>query len=389
MLRVLTLATLFPDSGRPDFGRFVLRQTQALAARERVAVEVVAPVGLPPWPLSLHPHYRGRTHLPEAETFEGLSVRRPRFRTLPWLGTAGAAEALARAVLPLARGIEPDVIDAEFFWPDGVAAMHLARALNIPFSIKARGSDIAFWGARPKVQAQMLAAARAAGGLLAVSAALKREMAALGMPHEKIAVHHTGIDVDRFRPGDRSAAKARLGLSGPVLVSVGALVPVKGQTLAIAALAALAALPEATLILAGDGPERRRLEAEARRAGVADRVRFAGAVPHGDLAALLQAADVMVLPSEREGLANAWIEALACGVPLVIPDVGGAREVLDRPEAGRIVPRDPQAIAAAIRDILAARPDPAAARAAAARFSWDANGAALHAHLARLAETTS
>lgn len=382
MLRVLTLATLFPDAGRPDFGRFVLRQTQALAARDGVAVEVAAPVGLPPWPLRLHPHYTQRADLPPREAFGGLSVHRPRFRVLPGIGAAGAAVSLARAALPLARNLRPDVIDAEFFWPDGVAAMHLAAALGIPFSVKARGSDIAFWGGLPKVRAQMLAAAQAAGGLLAVSAALRRDMIALGMPAERIDVHHTGIDLDRFRPGDRIAAKARLGTAGPVLIGLGALVPVKGQALAIAA---LAGLPDATLILAGDGPERARLEAEARRLGVAARVRFAGAVPHGDLPALLEAADAMVLPSAREGLANAWVEALACGVPVVIPDVGGAREVLDRPEAGRIVAREPGAIAAAVRDILAAPPAPDAVRAAAARFSWEANGAALHAHLARLA----
>jgi glycosyltransferase involved in cell wall biosynthesis len=382
MLRVLTLATLFPDAGRPDFGRFVLRQTQALAAREGVAVEVAAPVGLPPWPLRLHRHYAARAPLPEHESFEGLSVHRTRFAVLPRIGEAGAARALARAVLPLARALEPDVIDAEFFWPDGVAAMHLARALGIPFSIKARGSDIAYWGTRRKVRAQMLAAAEAAGGLLAVSTALKREMGALGMPAGKIAVHYTGVDLDRFRPVDKAAAKARLGVSGPLLVSVGALVPVKGQALAIAA---LADLPGATLILAGDGPERGRLEAEARRLKVAERVRFAGPVPHAGLPSLLEAADAMVLPSQREGLANAWIEALGCGVPLVVPDVGGAREVVDRPEAGRLVARDPAAIAAAVREILAQPPDSASVRAAAERFSWEANGAALHAHLAGLA----
>jgi len=382
MLRVLTLATLFPDAGRPDFGRFVLRQTQALAAREGVDVEVVAPVGLPLWPLSLHPHYKARAQLPRRDAVEGLRVHRPRSRTLPRIGEAGAARVMARAALPVARQFRPDVIDAEFFWPDGVAAMHLAAALGVPFSIKARGSDVAYWSARPKVLPQMLEAAAAAGGLLAVSEALKRDMAALGMPAEKIAVHYTGIDLNRFRPGDKEAAKARLGISGPLLLSVGALVPVKGQALAITA---LGQLPDASLVLVGDGPERGRLEAVARELGVAGRVRFAGPVPHGELPALLAAADAMVLPSEREGLANAWLEALACGVPLVIPDVGGAREVLDRPEAGRLVVRDPAVIAAAVRDILDHPPEAAAVRAAATRFSWTANGEALHAHLARIA----
>jgi len=382
MLRVLTLATLFPDPGRPDFGRFVLRQTRALAGRDGVAVEVVSGVGLPHWPLGLHPHYRARRALPDREEWEGLCVHRPRFRVLPRIGEAAAARALAWAALPIARQLRPDVIDAEFFWPDGVAAMHLSRALQIPFSVKARGSDVAYWGTRSKVRAQMLEAARAAGGLLAVSEALKREMIALGMPADKIRVHHTGIDLDRFLPGEKAPAKENLGIDGPLLVSVGALVPVKGQALAIEA---LALLPDASLVLAGDGPERPRLEALAQRLGVAGRVRFAGAVPHRDLPSLLAAADAMVLPSEREGLANAWIEALACGTPAVIPDVGGAREVVDRPAAGRIAAREAGAIAAAVRDILAAPPDPEKVRAAAARFSWERNAAELHAHLARLA----
>ncbi|MGA9583120.1 MAG: glycosyltransferase, partial [Allosphingosinicella sp.] len=79
-----------------------------------------------------------------------------------------------------------------------------------------------------------------------------------------------------------------------------------------------------------------------------------------------------------------WIESLACGTPILIADVGGAREVLDRPEAGRLVARDAEAIAAAAREMLASPPDPAAVRRSAERFSWERNGAELHEHLAGL-----
>ena len=95
----------------------------------------------------------------------------------------------------------------------------------------------------------------------------------------------------------------------------------------------------------------------------------------------------MALPSASEGLANAWVEALACGTPIVISDVGGARELLDRPEAGQIVDRDPQAIATAIQAILDNPPDGEAVRAAALRFTWAANGDALLAHLQGIAAT--
>lgn len=378
MLRVLTLSTLYPDARRPTFGVFVERQTQALAAREGVEVQVASGIGLPLWPLSLHPHYRARRAAVSGE-WNGLPVHRVPFRTLPRL-PAGAGKALARAMLPRLKRLREDfpfdVIDAEFFWPDGVAAMHLARALGVPFSVKARGSDIHYWGGLPAVRAQMVEAAREAGGLLSVSAALKGSREALGMPGAKIEVLYTGIDLNRFRPVDRAAAKAALGVDGPLLVSAGALIPLKGQALVIEA---LRELPEATLILVGDGPERARLDALARPLG--PRVRILGNRPHEDLPGLLAAADAMVLPSEREGLANVWVEALACGTPLVITDVGGAREVVDRPEAGRLVAREPAAIAEGVRSLLADPPAREAVRKTVERFSWERTGEALHAHL--------
>ena len=385
MLRVLTLATLFPNGARPTLGVFVERQTRALAELADVDVEVVAPVGLPPWPLSLHPHYAYLRALPGRETRNSLTVHRPRYRVWPAFREASTARAVADALLPVLRDIHArfpfDVIDAEFFWPDGPAAMILAEALGVPFSVKARGSDIHFWGARPGVAAQLLEAGEAAAGMLAVSAALKRDMVALGLPMDKIRVHHTGIDLDRFRPVERAAAKAALDVAGPLLVCAGALTSRKGQDLAIEA---LALIPDATLILVGGGPERRRLERQAARLGLAARVRLLGIQPHDRLPALLAAADVMVLPTATEGLANVWIESLACGTPVVTSDVGGAREVIDRPQAGRLVPREAAAIAAAVNELLANPPDPAETRKAAEKFSWARNAAELRDHLAAL-----
>ena len=325
MLRVLTLSTLFPHAARPTLGVFVERQILGLATRADVALEVVSPVGLPVWPLSRHPHYAPLAALPQTEAWKGLRVHRPRYRVWPRIGQAGTARRMADAILPLLRGIRErfpfDVIDAQFFWPDGPAAVALGAALGVPVSIKARGSDIHIWGTAPGIGAQVIAAGQAADGLLAVSGALKGDMAALGMPEARIRVHYTGIDLDRFRPADRRAAKAALGVSGPLLVGVGTLMARKGQHVAIEA---LTRLPDATLILAGDGPERTALGRLAARLGVAGRVRFLGDRPHEELPALLAAADVMVLPTASEGLANVWIEARACGAPVVTCDAGGA-----------------------------------------------------------------
>jgi glycosyltransferase involved in cell wall biosynthesis len=234
----------------------------------------------------------------------------------------------------------------------------------------------------------MLDAASHAAGLLAVSQALKSDMVALGMPADAIAVHYTGIDRRRFHPRDKAQARkaiaARFGLpaEGPLLATVGALIPRKGQALAMGALARLGGEARLALVGAGsDGAMLRRLAAEL---GVAARMHFLGPVSHDALPELLAAADAMVLPSTSEGLANAWVEALACGTPIVISDAGGAREVVNRPEAGRIAARDPEAIAAAVAEVLASSYSPDEVAQTVAGFSWEANAAALAAHYGRM-----
>lgn len=385
MLRVLTLATLFPDATRPNFGVFVERQTLGLAAHPDVDLRVVAPVGLPPWPLSRHARFAGLAGVPRQERWKGLDVRRPRFLTLPGTGGRFHALALTRALIPpltaLRRDFAFDVIDAEFFFPDGPAAIALGRHFGVPVSIKARGADIHHWGRAPATARQVIAAGQAAGGMLAVSQAMRADMIALGMPGERIRLHHTGVDLDRFAPGDRTVAKVALGVVGPLIVSLGALIRRKRHDVVIDA---LAALPNATLLIAGEGPERAALQAQVEARGVSGRVRLLGSVPHADLPALLAAADAMALASESEGLANAWVETLGCGTPIVIADAGGAREVVSDPAYGRIVARTPEAFAAGISAVLAAAIDPIAVRRGAARFTWPANTSALYAHLAGL-----
>ena len=384
MLRVLTLATLFPDASRPNFGIFIERQTAGLAASPNVEVRVVAPIGMPPWPLSRAARYRALSVAPDHEDWHGLNVRRPRFTTLPGTGGRFHVAALVRRLKPLLSALRRDfpfdVIDAEFFFPDGLAAIALGRHFGVPVSIKARGADIHHWGQGPTA-AQVRAAGLAADGLLAVSAAMRDDMAAIGLPADRIRVHYTGVDLGRFAPVDRPAAKAALGIAGPLVVSLGALVARKGHDIVVEA---VARLPGVGLLIAGAGPEQAKLEALIARLGIGDRVRLLGSVAHADLPALLAAADVMALASASEGLANAWVEALACGTPIVITDAGGAGEVVTDPSYGRIVARDAGAFASAIAAVLAAPAPPDAVRRGAERFTWATNGAALVEHLGRL-----
>jgi len=385
MLRVLTLSTLFPDATRRNFGVFVERQTLGLAAHPDVELRVVVPIGLPPFPLALRGRHAQLAALPPGEQWKGVDVYRPRFRALP--GTAGRFHAafLSRALIPLLTDIRRDfafdVIDASFFFPDGPAAITLGERFGVPVSIKARGSDVHHWGMAAATAGQVRAAGKAADGLLAVSEAMKRDMVAMGMPADRIRVHRTGVDLGQFAPRDRGQAKAALGVKGPLVVSTGALIERKGHDIVIDA---IASLPNVNLLIAGEGNYRGALETKIAALGLTDRVRLLGAVPHGEMAALLGAADAMALASANEGLANAWVEALACGVPVVIPDVGGAGEVVTERAYGRIVGRSPAGFASGIAAVLSDRTPPATVRAGAERFTWEANTAGLYDHLSRL-----
>ena len=385
MLRVLTLSTLFPTGARPDFGRFVERQTLGLAALPDVAVTVVAGRGIPPWPLSRTGDYPTSRALPEREDWRGIDVRRPRFLTLPGTGGRFHARTLAQAALPVLERLYTDfpfdVIDAEFFYPDGPAAVALGRHFAVPVSIKARGADVHHWGTSKATAALVRDAGTAADGLLAVSGALADDLAALGIDRSRIAVHRTGIDHAQFAAHERAAAKAALGIAGPLVVSVGALIPRKGHDIVIDA---VARLPGVALRIAGSGPEQAALQARIDGHGMADRALLLGQTPHAALPQLFAAADVMALASASEGLANVWVEAMAAGTPVVVPAIGGADEAVDRPAAGRIVARTPEAFAAGIADLILHPPEVSAVRDSATRFSWDRNATELRDHLVRL-----
>jgi glycosyltransferase involved in cell wall biosynthesis len=383
MLRVLTLSTLFPDASRKNFGVFVERQTLGLASHPDVDLRVVAPIGLLPGPLRL---LRGQhATVPTRETWKGVEVHRPRFTAWPMTGGRHHARELTRALIPTIDTIRNsfafDVIDASFFFPDGPAAAALGTRYGVPVSIKARGADIHHWGRAPATAAQIRTAGQGAAGLLAVSDAMKDDLVALGIESGKIRVHATGVDQDRFAPVDRGRAKALLGIHGPLVVSLGALIPRKGHDVVIEA---VAMLPGVSLLIAGHGADRARLEALIARTGTTDRIRLLGSVPHTDIPELIAAADIMALASSSEGLANAWVESLACGTPIVITNAGGANEVVTSPDAGRVTIRTRLAFAAAITDLLDNPPSQAATRATAARFTWEANTQALYAHLSGL-----
>jgi glycosyltransferase involved in cell wall biosynthesis len=160
----------------------------------------------------------------------------------------------------------------------------------------------------------------------------------------------------------------------PTIATVGHVIPRKRHE---DVLEALVDLPELRWLVIGDGPSLLELKGHAQTLGVADRVEFTGQLPPERALAELQRCHVMALPSEDEAFGVAYIEALACGVPAIgCSGESGPEEIAALAEGMLLVrPRDPQALASAIRDALAdpLLPD-AARRSAAERFSWERCG---------------
>ncbi|MFL1463396.1 glycosyltransferase [Roseococcus sp. DSY-14] len=361
-VRLVTFSSLYPNPAQPNHGVFVENRLRHLVASGEARSTVLAPV---PW----FPG-RGPGAVPAEEQRHGLRVLHPRFLALPKLGLLTNPALLARAALPALERLAPgfDVLDAHYLFPDGVAAVRLARRLGKKVVITARGSDTSHLPRLPFAGPMIRAALREADALVAVSEGLKQGLLELGADAGKVTVLRNGVDTALFQPpADREALRAEMGLgAGPLLVSVGLLIPRKRHHLAIEA---LRHLPDHRLVILGEGPERAALEALAAREGVAGRVTLAGTRPHAELPRWYGAADAMVLASAREGWANVLLESMACGTPVVATEAWGAREAVSSPAAGRVVEASGAAIAEGVRQVA---PLPrAATRAHAERFGWE------------------
>lgn len=373
-LRILTFSTLYPNAAQPSHGVFVENRIRHLAASGAVRIEVVAPVPVFPIVRRFAPAYAEAEHAPLQEVRHGLTVRHPRYSLVPKVSMLAAPvslyQAARRSIAKIRRsGFDFDLIDAHYFYPDGVAAVMLGRHFGRPVTITARGTDINLIPEYRWPRRMIQWAAREAAGLITVCAALKDGLVELGAPADKVRVLRNGVDLQTFRPVDRDNARQRLGLTAPTLLSVGHLIERKGHDLVIEA---LARLPGYHLLIAGQGPEEQRLKETARRSGVADRVRFLGRVAHDQLREVYTAADLLVLASSREGWANVLLEAMACGTRVAASDVWGTPEVVAETAAGALFKeRTPEAIAAAVLAVMAQPVDRAATRRYAEGFSWD------------------
>jgi len=256
--------------------------------------------------------------------------------------------------------------------PTGAVAAACARASGRPLVLTAHGGDAALLS-RGAARAAAIDALRQASAVVAVSrdlaVRLEEGVGDVGTP---VSVVNMGVDLERFAPTDRDAARRRLGLpSGPLVIAVGGLTARKNPLGLLQALARVRErLPSARLAFVGDGPLAGAVDYAAWRLGLADAVHRAGVVPHARVPDWMAAADALAIVSRYEPLGQVALEALASGRPVVGTSEGGTPEVVPAAGPGRIVdPGDPAAIAKALLELLRRPPTPGQCRAAARPFA--------------------
>jgi len=390
-VHVVFLASAFPHDAAGGVDMVHVRRATELARRTALVAVVPTPWAPPPL-AALHARWRRYRATPRTARFDDLTVLYPRYLQVPGAGPwAGAA--MAAGAWPALRRLRADgrcdVVFAQAVLPDGLAATLCGRRLGVPVACLGRGTDV-HGLAHASRAARRLAAwtVRHAAAVGVVAHELGPMLARL-QPRRPPTVLQNGIDLERFAPGDRAAARRRLGLPwrAPIVLYVGRLDAAKGVLVLCDAVARLAASqPDVVCALAGAGPLEPVLQARAADPALRGRLRLAGEIPHADVPTWMAAADVVVLPSAAEGCPNVVREALACGRPVVATPVGDVPRLLSA-DAGRLVRTgDAGALAEGIAVALRTPWEPARLRARVADMTWARNAEATHRFLAAAVE---
>jgi teichuronic acid biosynthesis glycosyltransferase TuaC len=345
-IQVLSLSTVFPRPGEETLGIFVQSRLEHLA--NLLSVKVVAPVAV----IDYAALGQRTAPIPARRHHRDLDVFYPRW-FYPPMGGFTHTWFMAARLIPFFRHLRReyafDVIDSHFGHPEGIAAGIISRFLRVPFTITLRGNET-MHAESPAKRRWMSWAFRRAARLITVSERLREFAISLGAEPQRVTTISNGIDTALFYPRNHAQMRRQLGMPDdrPVILSAGYLIERKGHHHVIQALADLRRQgSRAELwILGGPGREgqfEKVIHEKVAEYSLQDVVHFPGAVKPNVLADYMTAADVFCLASSREGSPNVVHEALACGTPAIVYDVGGVPDLLPSAEYGAVVPPGDQA----------------------------------------------
>jgi glycosyltransferase involved in cell wall biosynthesis len=375
-MQILLLTNIFPNPWGVTQGPFNLELAKAIARQHEL--KVICPVS---WVVERMRKPSMPVNESREEHRDGFEVHYPRFYYTPKILRGMYATFYWHSIRDTARRVlnawTPGVVLGYWAHPDGTVAVRLARQLGVPGVVMVGGSDVLLLTRNASRRRHVVSTLRAADAVIATSHDLLEKLIALGVDSGRVHVAYRGVDTKHFCPGDRVAARKRLGLSldARALLWVGRMVPVKRLDVLLRACEIVKNRQHyLRLHLVGDGPLRSAMERFVDARGLRDIVCFAGVIGHDALPDWYRAADLTLLTSSSEGVPNVLRESLACGTPFIASEVGGIPE-LGRELPNRLVPAgDPMALADAI---TAALDDPPCEDLPVCMSGWDESAQAV------------
>jgi glycosyltransferase involved in cell wall biosynthesis len=374
MLKIAVVTRYFPTSAEPWQGRSAY-QTLGVLAR-KADVRVFYPRAS--YPHLLKPGSRSHRTLDVAYSLPGVKVDFYDFPSLPLVSRPVNGWMAARALLPHVRSFAPDLIFSFVLYPDGYAAVKIGGALSIPVVTVGIGSDINRIG-DPISAMHTRRVLRETDFLVTVSGDLRTKAVALGASPLKARAVVNGCDLSVFHVRDRLQARETLRIDPAVeaVVYIGRTDVKKGLRELVEAAASLhSERPNLHVYMVGEGQERPIIHSAIDAHNAAAYIHVLPGCSFEEVAIWMAAANLVTLPSYMEGCPNVVLEALACGRPVVATNVGGIPEIMDDACGCLVPPREPAALARAIRSVLARTWDAAVISAHRSR-SWDAVAAEL------------
>ncbi len=365
-MRILALSHLFPHTDEPRYGIFVARQLQGMA---EAGADITVLVPRPRVPKVLRTVARANTadNIAPLVEYDGVTSISIPFMSLPgkwfwrWAGLF-AYRAIRETARQLHAAKPFDVIYSTQMILGGDAGNRLAKQLQVPAANLAIGTDvnvIAKQSASLKKHYRHILGELS--GTLSCGQSLKDEIQIHrpSPPHLETLCVYGVVDVDRFAPlaGDKTQLRSSLKLpnAGPLLLYVGYLRREKGLMELITAFEkVITQVPNANLVICGSGVDENEIKRNAEASTASSAIHFPGLIAPSAVRDYMQAADLFVLPSYNEGMPNAVMEAMACGLPVVCTTVGGLPAAIGDSRGARLVaPEQVAPLERALAEILA------------------------------------
>jgi len=380
--KILIFTNIFPCDTRPNAGFYIFEQVRRLKKHYDVRVIVGHPRNI----------FSCKKSLMQKTSFEAIEIYQPSYYTMPKIGVLASGWSYYMSTAGLIEEIHKEfkfnMVISYWTYPEGHAALKVAKKYNVPLMIRPRGSDINVFLDNKWLASRVYNVLNQTDYILPNTEHMKNRIIGMGVEKDRVSFQSNGIDAAEFYPiaKDQAREQLELSLDTKIVLFVGSFKDIKGIPYYLNAIKMLDTQEYMNLnfIFLGEGKYKSdiiKLSSELRHVSVS----IPGDITHTRLNVWMSAADLLCLPSLNEGCPNVLLESLACGLPVVASDVGGIPEIINHEDLGILFEaKNSEAIAGAIKEGLTRKWDSAKLLNRIKNQSWDNVVDVLHQECERL-----